>query len=67
MARPTKTYDPKRRCAMCGSDDISTRYNDGVGRCSIGRHFTTWVDADTKDTLARRCLRCGYVWSELPV
>jgi hypothetical protein len=57
-------FDPKAKCAKCRCDDVATTFHekgthkDGIGDCE-------WLWA--RDTLVRRCKRCGYEWNEVPL
>lgn len=66
-------FNPLARCPKCLYDCVSTTYNDGLD------HYRNWASHEqlakrakivqqyhdhAQEHLARKCIRCGWKWSE---
>jgi len=59
-----KPFDPNAKCPKCGCDDVATIF------CEKGSHRNGIYDCEwvwKRDTLTRRCERCGYERDEAPL
>jgi predicted nucleic-acid-binding Zn-ribbon protein len=56
-----KPYNPKAKCPKCGHNHAATNFDAKGEDKPLGEGGQY-----ERDTLSRRCERCGYTWCEAP-
>lgn len=64
----TEVFDPKRKCAKCGSGDIRNQYGK-AGKCyAIGSEQNGYFGCSVApEIIWQHCNRCHYGWPVKPI